>query len=235
MPGRIRVAEVDRHDPRALRVRQRQPRERLLHTLRVRHVVVERPPMGGVHGFGARPEHGGARAALPHRGQPDGLAAPPSRVLRRARRHAEKVAANRRVPHAVRDDAVAIGLESRDDRVVAGKRYRRERRDEPLRPDASRGERPQVRRVRPIEVIPSPAVERDEHDDGRRPGWLVGRPRRRTGDEAEYGHERRNPPTVPDTLHRQAPSDGRIRRRQTIPARPAGTTQSRGAAPGPLP
>src|SRR6478672_6977097 len=111
--------------------------------------------------FGADPEERRRFHALLFGGDPDRLAAPPSRFGDAGPADAE-AGLERSVVHRVGHDPVMLGIESGDDRVVIGEGERRKRRDHRVGDDAVSAEYGEGGWRVAVEEIAAESVERDE-------------------------------------------------------------------------
>ena len=169
----------------------------------------------------AGPEHRRALQSLPDGRRPDRLAAPPARIFRRRRvQHREAVRPDRAVDDRVRHDAVMVRVEAGDDRVVVGEgRGGKDGISASARmPRAASACR--FGALAACEVVPAPAVERDEDEcwpcwslrGDRQPRPGPGAKRQRTERHGERRLKRAGAPILqargPASAPRAAPHGG---------------------------
>ena len=169
MPGAVRLGEVEEQEPGSLRGGQVEPGERLVGPRFVGCRIVvpfpERRPDAGDFGFAAGPERRGGAETRPLCGDPDRLPFPPAPVLDGRAIGEREPRAEERILHRVGDDAVMLGAESGDDRVVVGIGLRRKLRHQRGGTDTVAGERQEVRCSVELRVVPAEAVERDDDQE----------------------------------------------------------------------
>ncbi len=182
MRGLVDVLEVQRHERRSPRGGPVEPAEHGVDALLGRHVRVERGPVvriGPVHRrFGPRPVHRRGAPPGPLHARPDrfGLL-PPARILHRgAIGGREALPGQIRIGHRVVDDAVAIGPQAGDQRVVVRKRQRRKRGPHRRRVRALDQQAVQRRRQAAAQIGRTERIERDQdHRSGRHGFAAAGR------------------------------------------------------------
>ena len=165
----VDIREVEGQHSGTFSDRQVEPVEHSADPLVTWNCVVEDLPVARAEPcdlrFRAWPEVGSRANALAFGRDPDRFALPPSAVFDGAAKAQSEVAESL-VAHVVCHDAVLVGIEPGDDRVVVGEGLGRKDRNQTVSLDAFAGETLDVGGVVEIQIVPAKAIDADQ-DHGR--------------------------------------------------------------------